>query len=428
MTHRFWMALSLALAAAGLNGCGGGSLAKEGYVRLLNATTDYPSLDLFSSTTGVSGAVLAESVGDYAKLAKASVTFNLKVTGSGGVVVSSSQTIGTDLRNTLVAYTSGGTLKTAYLDDNEAAPSANAAKFRVFHAAATEAGKVDVYLTSGTCAALPSSAVATVASVSELGAYAEVSVGSYRVCVTGVGDKADLRLDIAALALANQQIGTLVLTRSGGGVLLNGMLLNQQGTLTRARNTSARVRVAASASATGIVNATANGVALGGNYASPAVGTYRLVPAGALAVSASINGVPVPATGLNAPAGADLTLLLAGTSAAPTVALLNDDNTPSTSSTNSARLRLVNGLNGAPGGLTLTYDNAVVADSVAFGAAATAGNVAPSSTTTRLEVTYAGASLYLTTGTAAPLVAGKVYTLFLLGDAAAPTGIFRVDR
>ncbi len=415
-------------AASALHGCGGGSLSKQGSVRLLNATTDYASLDLFVSTTGVSSGVAAEAVGAYANVDKGSVTLNLKATGSGGVVATSTQTIDTDKRYTLAAYVSGGTLKTTFLSDDEGAPSANAAKFRVLNASATEAGNVDVYLTVGTCAALPSSAAPTAAAVSGLSTYNEVSVATYRVCVTAAGDKTDLRLDVASISLANQQVATLVLTRSIGGVLQNGLLLNQQGAVTRAPNTSARMRVAASASQAGAVNAVVNGVTLAANAVSPAVTGYRLVPAGALTVTASVSGATAAATGLTATGGADLTLLLAGTAAAPKVSLLADDNTASTSSSNSSRLRLVNVLNGVSGGVTLTYDSAIVADSVPFGSASAATSVAPSTTTSRIEATSGSTSLYLTTNGSTPLAAGRVNSLFLMGDVGAPTGVFRVDR
>src|ERR1019366_10752854 len=76
-------------------------------------------------------------------------------------------------------------------------------------------------------------------------------------------------------------------------------------------------------------------------------------------------GPPVPAPGLTAPAGADLTLLVAGT-AASTPVLIADDNSVSTSTTNPVKLRLVNGMNGTnPVILTDNYNN--IGEAAAFG-------------------------------------------------------------
>lgn len=94
------------------------------------------------------------------------------------------------------------------------------------------------------------------------------SAGSaWHVCVTGTGDRSDLRLDIPALTLGSQQIATLILTKSTGGVLLNALLLNQQGTLTSYANTSVRLRLVADAASGGVVSASGDSVAFGATSA-----------------------------------------------------------------------------------------------------------------------------------------------------------------
>ncbi len=423
---------SAALSLALLSGCGGGGLDTDSSVRLVNATSEYGTLDLYAGTDRVSSGVASNSVGSYATLGAGTYTFNLKSGGSTATAVSSSREAVKKKHQTLVAYTSGGALTSEYLSDEESAPSSGTAKLRLFHTAAADAGNVDLYVVNTACADLQNStAAALVTGVSGLQpGFVEVSAATggtaYHVCVTGAGDKAALRLDVPALTLSNQQVATLILTRTAGGVLLNGLLLNQQGTLTQALNTSARVRVAANATASGTVTATVGNVSLGLNYTSPAVGSYKLVQAGALALSLNVSGTTTTVSGLNASAGNDYTLLVTGAAAAPVATLIADSNTPSTSTARPVKLRLVNGLNGTTASATLAFNYDQVGDGAAALSANSPSLVASSAALARLEASFGGTSLVV--GTTITLESGKVYSLFLLGDAASPQAILRADR
>ncbi len=420
-----------------LASCGGGNGigGTGGAVRLVNATPDFASLDLYEGTNRVISSTALATVSDYVDTNAETYTFNLESTGSTTVAASVNGTIDKKKHATVVAYTTGGALNAAFLTDEEGSPSSGTAKLRVLNAANTEAGAVDVYLVGSACSALQSTSVAaTVANVSNLQTtYTQVSAASggtaYHLCVTATGDKSDIRLDLPAFSLSDQQIVTLILVKTSGGVLLNGLALNQQSTLQAEPNASARIRVAAGASASGTVGVTANGVSLG-NIASPDVGGYALVPAGTLTASITINGTPAPFVGQSLAAGADMTLLVAGSATAPAVSLLVDDNTPSTSTSKPVKIRLVNGFEGT-GTVTLSVDGNNVGNGAAFGTASASALVASSSQTTRLKATGANGQLYLTDGNT--LTSGSVYTLFLLGDPPATlpglnTGILRLDR
>lgn len=427
--------LCLIGALALLSGCGGGSVGTEGSVRLVNATSEYSTLDLYKASDRISSGVASNDVGAYVSLDANTYTFNLKNGGSTATSASTSRAVTKKEHRTLVAYTSGGTLTTEYLSDEESAPSSGTAKLRLFHTASTDAGSVDLYLVNTACAELQTStAAATASAVSGLQAgYTEVAAAAagttYHVCVTAVGDKSALRLDIPALSLINQQVATLILTRSSGGVLLNGLLLTQQGTLTPALNSSARVRLAASATASGGVGARLGGVLLG-SLTSPAVGSYALVAAGSSSVE--INGATVALTGATTAvvAGGDFTLLVTGPAAAPAARLVVDDNTVSTSTVRATKMRLVNGLNGVGGVVAMSVDDQAVGNGAAFGAASSSAQVEASAGLARLEASYATTQLYLRENVT--LTTGKVYTLFLLGDLpvapALVSGILRVDR
>lgn len=427
---RLWATCALS-ALPFLAACGGAG--NDGYVRLVNATSEYSSLDLYDGTSSITTDVAARTVSDYAGLAPGAVTFNLKAGGATATSATTTGTITLKEHSTLVAYTTVGALATQLLSDEEDTPSSGTAKLRLFHTAAADAGNVDVYLVNTECSALASSSAAALATgLNGLqSSYTAVSAASggtaYHLCVTAAGDKSDLRLDVPSLTLSEKQIATFLITRSTGGVLLHGLLLNEQGTLKTALNASARLRLAVGASGGATVSATANGSTLGSNLAAPAVTGYKLVTAGDLTLNVTVGGTAASATGLSAPAGADLTLLVAGT-AASTPTLISDDNTLSTSTSNPTKIRLVNGMTGTGSTAILTADYNSVGDGAVYGAASSYAMVPSSAALARLEASYGSSTLCLSTGVT--LNASAVYSVFLLGDlpSATATCVLRKDR
>lgn len=425
--------LACILVVSLLNACGGGSNSKAGFVRLVNAASDYSTLDLYASSTNVSSGIASYAVGSYAELNANTTTFNLKSGGSSATAATLSGEVSKQKHSTIVAYTTGGTLTTTYLSDEEGAPSSGTAKLRVFHTDASDAGNVDVYLIDSACSGLNTvSAAATASAVSGLQAvYTEIAAAaggtSYHVCVTAAGDKSDLRLDIPAATFTNQQVTTLILTRTPGGVLLHGLLLDQQGALTKGLNNSARVRFAVSTSNIGTIATTVNGVSLGLPGVSGAIGPYTPVPAGALSVKINAAAATVSAPAL---AGADYTLLVTGPVNAPVATLIADDNTVSTSTVRPVKLRLLNGLNGAAVAATLAKDSNLVGTAL-FATASASAQVEASAALASLVVTAEGSNaLQVNNSTTLTLTSGKVYTVFLFGPAAAAPGIpaLRQDR
>ncbi len=420
--------LSLVLAAL-LSACGGGSLPSEdGNLRLVNATSEFASLDLFQTNSAFITGVTPLSASGFAGLKNGNYAIDVRTTGSGTALVTSNVSLAKKDFQTVVAYSNAGSLALQVLSDKESDPSSGNAKVRIFNAASGDTGGLDVYLTTAACSTIAGSgSAAFAAGVSGLqAAFTQVTASTtpYHVCVTTAGDKTEVRLDIPSLTLSNQRIVTIILVRSGGGFLVNGLVLDQQGALAQSASTSARVRVANSTSPAAPADVVVNGIAVVAGLPAPSVGQYVVVPSGTLTVK--VNGTTyAPATPLTAAAGSDITLLLTGTT--PTVTLIADDNTASTSTTRPVKVRLVNGLNGATGTATLTVDNGVVGAGAAFGAASAYSPLQPS-TTARIEARSGVVQLYLATNVT--LASGHVYSLFLIGDASsAPNaGILVTDR
>jgi hypothetical protein len=419
--------LPIALLIAVLQGCGGGGGSDDekstSAVRLVNATTEYSSLDGYVSDTKVISAVTSFAASGYVSPDEGSNTFKLKATGSSTSSAQTTVTLTKDTYYSLLAYVSGDTLQILTLTEAESTPASGYAKLKTLNAS-TEAGAVDVYLTGvGEDIANATAIAGSVSGTS--GAFVDVGAGTYRVRVTGAGDKSDIRLDIPSVSIGDQKVLNLLLTTTGGGVLVHGTLITQQGTVTAYKNTAARVRLVADVAANGTVTASANGVSLAASLKSPVVGSYALVTAGSLSMTASVNGATVTVPDLTATAGDDLTLLVMGSAAAPTFTLIGDNNRPASSGY--AKVRLLNGVNGSTGPITMTIDYGAVASNVASGGASTTTSVS-SGTGYRVEATSSASSASLFVQTDVSLQTSKVYTLFMLGDDGAPVGILRRDR
>jgi len=433
MLLKSWAALAVALTLPLLNGCGIDD-ANDGNVRLVNATTEFATMDLYDGNTLLTSGVATNTVGGYAGVEKGSVTFGARNGGASANSQTTTQTVAEDKHFTIVSYVNAGALQLAWLTDDEPAPDSGTAKLRIFNAAPSEAAGVDVYVTSSACSALGIVDAAIATNVTGLGTtYTEVTASSAgtaaNVCVTATGDKTDVRLSIPALTLKDQQIDTLILTKTTGGILMNGLLLAQQGALTSYSNNSARVRLVADAANAKQVTATINGTDLG-TETSPTIGSYTAVTAGALTTTLTIDGTAVNGPSLTASAGGDYTLLVAGTVGSPTITLLTDNNVASTSTALPVTMRLVNGLNGVGGSATLTSNGVVIGGGgVAFGAASSYTNIAASAGAAELQVTAAGTIEWDVLSQT--LSSGSVYTVFLLGDASPATSIsgkLRVDN
>ena len=407
-------------------GCGGGgSDDGTGNVRVLNATHDYGAIDYYASDTLALPGIAEGTASSYQSVSEGSYTFKFKPAGTSTTALSSSMSVSKDTSYTLVAYNNGSTMSSTYFADTQSSPTSGTAALRVFNGA-TAAGYVDVYVTAPDADLSTATATASSVASASVTSYVEITKGTYRIRVTGYGDKTDLRLDIPSVTLSDQQITTLMLTSTAGGVLVNGLLVNQGGTVTAYKNANARVRVVAAVSGNASVTTSTADGSLNTTLLSPSVGTYVTTPASLSGLAVSVNGTALDASAVATSAGTDATLLIYGDASAPKLKLLTDDNSPATVSAN-AKIRLVNLLNGLDGTISLSADYVSVGDNVSFGGVSTPTALA-AGTGIRLELTTPLRTTALYTATDVTLVAQKVYTLFAMGDASTPVVVLRKDR
>jgi Domain of unknown function (DUF4397) len=436
LNNKIYRGIAAALVAVGMTACGGSNDAADAAsMRLVNATLTHQSLSLLANGAPAVAATAIDTVSTYAAVAVGSPTLQINDATTNAAIGTLSPSIGAGAHYVLVAYESGGIVRSTVIAEDTAVPAVGIASLRVFDAA-TDAGAIDVYVTD------PATDIATLTSPSfsfgsssslQTSPFLSLTPGTYRIRVTGAGNPADLRLDLPSFVLASQQVAAAILTPTVGGTLVNGAVLGQQGTYTAGRNTTARVRLAAAVSANAVVSASAASAPVAASVVAPSVSPYAIVPAGT-PLTITVNGASVASPVAALAAGGDSTLFVYGAPGAATATLIADDNHLPTVTTN-LKLRLINGLTGAATPLTLNAAFAVVASNIAPGAASTYA-VVGASTALQLDVFSPSSPVPIysttTTGSGAPLSlpANSVYTLFMLGDAAAhpPIALLRKDR
>ena len=417
---------SLSLACVGLlSACGGGGGSSSSNIRLLNATSSYSTLALTVNDISVNSGVAYAALGAYTNVSTSATVSQVQTSGVGTTVASLTPTLAKDSNYTLIAYGWAGAVHTSLLQEAQAAPATAKASLLVLNLA-PDAGALDVYLTAAGDSADNAAAVATNVAGGYSSSYNTVNSGTYRVQVTGYNNKTDLRLDIPAITLASAGVATLVITATDGGVLVNGILVAQQGAATNYASNVSRARVVASVADNSLVAATLNGTSLLGSSVAPTIGNYQNFAAGSSTLAVMVNAVPLTVTTPTLKAGADYTLLVWGSSSAPQVTVLADDNRlPATTGT--AKMRMVNGVAGTQTGLTLSLDYSALATNVLPGTASVMAGV-PSSTSSLLSVTSPSSSTPIYSIAALPVVANGVYTTFILGGSNNTTGTLRRER
>jgi len=411
-----------------LTACGGGNDRDRtrARLRLVNAS-GYFGLDLRVAKSVRQASVAYGEAAAYVEIDTSEADTDVTASTSATALQSLLPVLKRDNSYTLLATGPEGALRVRLLDDNLGQPEVGRSRLRLVHGAA-DAGAVDVYLTAaGDSLATAVPLQAGLAPGAEP-VLTEAATATWRLRVTAAGSKADLRLDLPAITLAERGTATLVLTATRGGALVNALLLAQQGAITRADVAHARVRVVAGVALGGVVSAQVSSTVLMNSVGSPAVGLYALVASSTAAqqVQLSVDGRALMAPPVVLQRGADYTLMLSGLPETPRADWLSDDNRLPVDR-GRTKLRLVHGLAGFSGTLSLTADFLPVASGVLPGQASAYGEV-QASNLAQLAVGGSGQAQAVFRAVEQQLQADAVYSLFMVGTLAAPVGILRRDR
>ena len=435
--HPRRLALLAALASTlWLAACGGGSSGSGGgsaTVRALNVVSDLPSADIYIGGTKQFSAVANDAVTANITVDANTYSVNVNAAADAAALLTGSYALSKDKHYTAIVWGRQTALRLTTLPEDEDAAGITAGNTRLrFFNATVDTGSLDVFVTAATVDLGDATPTQGSLTTGTLGGFRDLSAGTYRLRVTGAGDPNDVRLDIPSITLPTGVYTTLMLTAGGGGVLVNGTLVQQQAGVTALKNTNARVRLVASAPSAGNVGATLGTTTLVGSLRSPGIGPYTLIPAGTQTATVRVNGVVVSSVTSNFVPGADYTMVAYGdATGAPKVSVLTDDNRLPSVTTRS-KIRIVNGTGGVDA-LTMQVDylTQTATSNIASGAASAYATIV-STGSSRLDITSPSAVDPLFTTTAASgtnlLQPQAVYTVFMLGGQTAPAGRLSRDR
>jgi hypothetical protein len=432
---RLLILLTLAVACVSLVACdiGGGGSDGKPQIRLLNVSTGYTPLDLYtndedddndSDQAQISG-VATDTTSDFksldastytVKFKRASVTSTL-TTGSGKKLVAGEHM-------TYVAFGSSGNFGVLELREDNEAPDSGKSKLTVINTA--EAGALNVYLTDSTTDLEDASPNFSSIASGAVSSLTTLDSGTYRLRVTGAGDTTDLRLDVASIDLASKGISTIILTATQGGVLVNALAFPQQGSLTKYTNTKARVRGAVGIPSGTAVIATVGGKTILSNSAVGVIGNYTQIDAGSATVGIRVDGVIAPAASRTLVAGGDYTLLIWGDSGGTQTTLVEDDNR-APSASGKAKVRVINGLSTLAVPVTLQLNYSPLAEDIALGDASEHEEV-DSGTDYQLDAVNTSSGGTLVSKTSVTLTSGGVYSMFVWGSGVTVGSTLRKDR
>jgi hypothetical protein len=431
-------AIALLLAGIFLDGCS--NSGGNAQIRVLNASIDYSSLDLYldngTTNTREIAAAADGTLTNYLSVGAASYTIEFTSNNVQSSLKSVNENLAKNTHRTYVAYGNSGKFGTLEILEDQDQPSASYTKVELLDAA-PDAGSVDVYLTdpsvdlsnsSPTFSGVAGGSIAGGGTTAGSG-FVTINSGTYRIRVTAAGSQTDIRLDsVTGITFSSQEILSIIVTGTSGGVLVNATVIPQQGTQTVVNTTYARVRAAAGIPPGSNLSANLGGTNLLGSAAANTVSQYTLVPAGAQTLNLTLNGGALPASSQTLTAGADYTVLvLNGTSVSGTTTTLiaDDDRLPSTSVY--TKIKLVNAMSALGDPLTLNVNYTPVASAIALGNASTSSEVT-AGTNTEIDTVDANTSTTLFTNTTATLTGSGVYDLFMFGSSASTVGALRINR
>jgi hypothetical protein len=426
------LAAVVLLCSCKIGGGGGDDDDGDARFRVLNASTGYTSLDVYSNDQDDdddddkqrASAVSYGKISDYVTLTAATYTLDFRRAGaSTSLLAVSSQAMAEDTNATYVAYGSTGHFAVYKINDDQTEADSGKANVTVINVA--EAGSLDVYFTEENIPLTDTSPqVSGVTSGSSLGAT--LNSATYRMRVTGAGDNTDIRLDVSGITFSSTQVASIILTPTPGGILVNALSIPQQGSVTSYSNTKARIRAAV-----GMSNGTKATVSVGGTMllSNATVGiiasAYTTVNAGSLPVSVLIDGTAATIPNKTLAAGADYTLLVWSNADGTQASLISDDNrAPEVSGT--TKIRLMNGMSALGGPISFTVNFSPTADDVGVGEVSEYSEIAAGSDF-EIDVKDSLTSSPLFSKTGVSLTSGAVYTMFMY-NGATPSATLRRDR
>jgi len=414
---------------------GGGEEGDQAQIRLLNVSSGYDSVDLYTNNNDedddddakLLSAVSYKTVSAYSSVDSDTYTLKFKKAGASSTLLTlGTENLTDESHATYVGYGPNGHFATIKISEDVTDPDSGNSKVNLLNTA--EAGSLDVYLTDDDISLDDATPTFSSIDAGAAGNTTTIDSGTYRLRVTGAGDTGDLRLDVPSITFSSKQIASIILTATPGGVLVNALVLPQEGSVTAYDNTKARVRGAAGVANGSLVSLNIGGANVLSNVGAGVIGAkYAQIESGAAAITLTVGGSPVSVSTPTLTAGADYTMLVYTDSGATQTNLIADDNRlPSSSSL--TKIRLLNGMSARGTAITMYVDYSPVIEGTQLGQASAYTEV-DSGTDVQIDVTETNTAATLLTKTGLTLQSAAVYTMFVSGGDTLPApGFLRKDR
>ena len=136
------LAAVVAFATAALAACGGGSNDDDGAsIRLVNGTLTHASLNLLANSETIVTGTALDTASGYVGVPDGSPSLQVNDATTGAVLAVTAPTITGGQQVALLAYESGGAVRTAVIAEDNEPPASGTAILRTFNAA-TDAGSI----------------------------------------------------------------------------------------------------------------------------------------------------------------------------------------------------------------------------------------------------------------------------------------------
>ncbi len=414
MRHAAWIASAL-IALGVLGGCKGSHNQNSAQVRELNAVVDAEPLNMLVDDGSKASGVPLGSASSYTEVNSGTRDVKIVSSTTQAVLLEKSLAFPDGTNDTVLVYGKRAAMLASVLPEETTAISSGHLRLRVVNLA-PDTGIVDVYIGVGAISTL----VAAVpgAGAGNVTASAEISPGSAPLTIAISGTQ-DVIFTSDPQAFTAGSYVTVVVVPSAGGKLVNAILLTQGGATTFLQNPISRVKATNAIGDSAGINFRADGAPVLLNVPFAASSTYVTIRSGSHALQLEPSNVPgtTSASVTKSLDGAhDYSLVALGTSASAQLAVITDDNSSPPSGL--GKLRFVNALAGSAA-VDVQVNFAGELSGLAFGAASSYYNVAPSLTYTITFATPGGLSV-LATATPVEIDNGGVYTAYLMGASGAP--------
>jgi len=416
-----------------LTGCGSSGSSNNGtaQLRILNAFSEAPALDVTVATTKIASGLPFQGLTQYTNITAGTPAFTVAVTGASTTLINTTLNVASGSNYTYVVF--GPLTGVAALLSNDAFndPGNGFFALRVVNAAPGSSA-VDVYLTPPGADISATAPSLSNVSYGVTSAFVPIAIGAtFEIRVTPNGTK-EVIFDSTPKTFAEHSANDLVVFSKGSGKLVNAALLSHDsaGSGTLVDNLLAQFKVINASQVTSALNVFVDGTLLLSNIPYTGVSNYQKTAAGAHSIkveATSTPGATLLALSQTLAPATDTSIALAGTAGALTALVLNDDNLPPPSGT--AGVRVVNtAAGGSAFDVFVNFSKQVsslapnsASPYLNFNAAANTG------TGYEFDFNVAGTTTAVLKLTGVVLTAGHKYTIYVAGPNTAPQGIITQD-